>query len=961
MSLVLLIPVRGIAHEFTFAAFGQNEGLAHTQILSISEDANGNLWLGTTAQAIYRFDGKRFYQHKITLPDYDGGISMYNILADPENRIWLLTSQGLLQFDGRISRRIPSQGNAIIDVSSRIFLDQYRRVWLLDAIGNVYEAKQDGLLKRSDINAAVGDRIVGYYLDKENVNFHTAFGATISVNASGAPQKQILPWWVPSTVMGVYPADESVVITSPGRLYEFKGDSSKQLKLPTSFSKHVITQVVYDRNNHTWFLAANKVFVIENEKLHLVSGTANFPANYSNVLFCDSNGDVWISVDGLGLLKYKKQAWSKVAATGSSDITCMAELPGTSTVIFGTYADGIIGFDKPVLIGRPITSICPIDSRTALAGTLETGLFRIFDNIPTHMSLTNNSVEYVHGVGVKGDSILVGTQSAFFIIEGSVKSKYQKKVKDHFVPVANPVSASKEIYLSSMSGGLMKLAGDSIATIGPEFLNESTIYLIRRQKWGGYVVAGEFSKILFLDDQFVIKYSIDISAFASNVLIAEFIDQSTAIIGSNDGLFKVVLDGDHVRTVKKYGKGDGYGGEELYVGSSVTKANGEILIGTTDGAYAYDMENDETTFTPTNVYLTAFEWINPGKPEPSENLHGYFRLPKDLNLTHVQNSVSVSYDYSNLDNFTDILFHHWLEGLEDDWSHANKSQQVTYSNLPPGSYTFHVQALAGKVPVGNICSYAFTIAPAFWQTPWFVSLSTATVVLIVFLVTRQVSNYRIRQHKLKTAIRAEESVRIRKQMSMDFHDEMGNRLAGMVAQSSMHKMRHKNTELESIFDYFEKNAYAIFHGTKDFIWTIDVRSANLKEVILYLRDFGCQLFERNEITFHVEDDILLDVFDIPLADGENRQIILIFKEAMTNALRHAHCKNVFFTVKQEAGKVEMIFADDGTWAERAGAWNGIKNMQNRAQKMGAQLFIGYRNERTTISLSFNCNNTDANG
>ncbi len=477
--------------------------------------------------------------------------------------------------------------------------------------------------------------------------------------------------------------------------------------------------------------------------------------------------------------------------------------------------------------------------------------------------------------------------------------------------------------------------------------------------WGEYLVTGEFSKVLFFDSHFKFDRAIDVDAFASNVLLAEFINRSTLLIGSNDGLFKVLLDKDRIRSIRKYGRADGFNEEELYVGSSILRKNGEIVIGTADGAYAFDFSNEELTRSSAMVYITSVDWSHKGTNE-NDSLSGYFRVPVNPELAHDQNSITFSYEACNLTNPNNIKFHHQLDGAENEWSPISAAREVTYSNLSPGNYTFNIQAISEDKIYGNIERYRFTIKPAFWQRSSFYVIVFLVVLLVIFLIIRLLTSYRIKQHKVNEEIRTHESVRLRKQMAMDFHDEMGNKLAGMLSQASLLKMKHPDPSLVKIFDYFETNAYAIYHGTKDFIWTIDLKSNNLREIISYLHDFGYQLFERNNITFHVENDIIDSSVDKQLPDGYNRQIILIFKEAMTNSLKHSQSKNVFFSGKVAGSVFEMTFADDGVWKNGSTNGNGIRNMHQRAGKINAALVINQRENKTEVSLSFKHLTTNMN-
>jgi serine phosphatase RsbU (regulator of sigma subunit) len=68
--------------------------------------------------------------------------------------------------------------------------------------------------------------------------------------------------------------------------------------------------------------------------------------------------------------------------------------------------------------------------------------------------------------------------------------------------------------------------------------------------------------------------------------------------------------------------------------------------------------------------------------------------------------------------------------LEEEWSPVVKRNFATYSSLPPGQYTFQVEARSGEgVWNEKPAIVTFEIRPPFWQTWWFYSASGATLVL----------------------------------------------------------------------------------------------------------------------------------------------------------------------------------------------------------------------------------------
>jgi signal transduction histidine kinase len=950
------MPTNSAAQDITFIQFGQKEGLAHSQILDIAQDKNGNLWVGTTTRSIYRFDGKKFHQYKISIPNYEGTILTFRVLPDASNNILVLTNLGLLKFDGITSTPIHSNYQPVAGVSAKLFHDQNEHPWLIDDKGDVFQILQDSAIKRTDIRDELKSGAVGYYDgDNKELFFYSRSGATVSQNQNGEVTVHQFPRTLPIQGAPILEYDrtkELEIIATPGKIHIWSAEKWEAIELPEPVKKYGIRDLVKDRNGLIWGLSGNALFVIKDNLFQMITGTEMLVGNFANRIFKDKEGDVWIAVDGLGLVKYKKQAWHKIPETTGKDITAIIEIPPSNKLIFGTYAHGLIGFGPTKLIGKPITSLSYSNEHDLLAGTLGTGMFHLTETSEQRMDLTSSSIEYVHGVTSDKNRVIAATQTSLMIKDGNKKKSYVRLLKGRPIPMTNPIIINDTVYFAGMSGGLMKIVGDSVVVTGPSFLKESTIYNIRKQPWGDYVITGEFSKILFFDSTFSFKYFIDLQEVLSNVLIIEFIDRSTAIIGSNDGLFKVMFENQTVRSIRKYGKENGYGEEELYAASSKTCKNGEIAVGTINGAYVFTATDEEINSIPPTAYLTAVDWINQTDTPDTFPRNGYFQLPANPRLSHEQNSITLTYDYSNLSNSGKVTFRHQLEGIEKEWSPVSTAQQVTYSTLRPGNYTFMLQGISEDKIYGNIAKYNFTIVPAFWQTPVFYLLIALMIVLLILCLIWWVSTYRIRRHKLETEIRNSESVRIRKQMSMDFHDEMGNKLAGMLAQASLLKVKHAQDEFAKVFGYFENSAYAIFHGTKDFIWTIDVSSNNLKEVISYLRDFGYQFFERNEITFHVENSILDETFNRRLPDGYNRQIILIFKEAMTNAFKHAHCKNVYLSANIDNNIFEMTFSDDGTWRKESLHRNGIRNMQLRAQRMNATFTLTQKTNRTLVSLSF---------
>jgi signal transduction histidine kinase len=75
---------------------------------------------------------------------------------------------------------------------------------------------------------------------------------------------------------------------------------------------------------------------------------------------------------------------------------------------------------------------------------------------------------------------------------------------------------------------------------------------------------------------------------------------------------------------------------------------------------------------------------------------------------------------------------------------------------------------------------------------------------------------------------------------------------------------------------------------------------------------------------------------------------------MTNSFNHSCASNVSLTLRQEGNQYEIKLADDGIGFDFADVEpNGLKNMQVRADRMGATLQIeSGKGSGTTIRLFF---------
>lgn len=349
--------------------------------------------------------------------------------------------------------------------------------------------------------------------------------------------------------------------------------------------------------------------------------------------------------------------------------------------------------------------------------------------------------------------------------------------------------------------------------------------------------------------------------------------------------------------------------------------------------------------------ITGFRLFNKPLSTHRDGPDG-MRLPKQislldtLQLRHTHKVFSIDFAALDFRQSAAMRYHYRLEGFDEDWQETDPGQHsVTYTNLDPGEYQFRVRAVNPQGQESKQeASLLLLIAPPWWQTTWAYAFYLALFVGILALIFRlriaAVRREMATQNRI-TQARLDERDLVRASSSRDFHDEAGNRLTRISLYLGL--LRQQATgeaDTSSMLDKIEENLQSLSSGMRDFIWVLDPRHDNLPDLLLRLARFGDELFEASEVRFRFENQ-LSENLDISPDVRTKRHLLLIFKEAMHNALRHADAKEVILTAEIRNSKLVVQLEDDGKgFAEgELQRINGLRNMRERAGEIGGVLKV----------------------
>ncbi|HEY9489960.1 MAG TPA: triple tyrosine motif-containing protein, partial [Chryseosolibacter sp.] len=385
------------------------------------------------------------------------------------------------------------------------------------------------------------------------------------------------------------------------------------------------------------------------------------------------------------------------------------------------------------------------------------------------------------------------------------------------------------------------------------------------------------------------------------------------------------------------------------------------LFGLIDGTYHFN-DRKHPGRKSFDLHLTSIELFY-GQYEVREyadSVFGFFRLPVNPELPPDVNHITFHYNRVDKGYPKSVKFRYLLEDFDKTWSQPSSNNEVTYSNLPPGDYTFKVMATDNHGSWSPaFLAYTFTVKTPFYKTTSFlVGLFILLVGAVSLILYIRVKN-RISKLVMMERIRLREQDTLRKEIARDFHDEMGNQLTRIINYVSLLKLNAtgKNGNQADLYTKVEDSAKYLYTGTRDFIWSIDPGNDELSKLFLHIRDFGEKLFEEKNMGFRAYNEVK-DKIKLPY--GFSREANLIFKEAMTNAFKYSGAQNVSLTLVRVRDAFEMSFEDDGIgfYTGDIEKSNGLKNIRERADRIKAFLRIqSTKNKGTRIVLNFKLNKT----
>lgn len=749
----------------------------HDRILSLAEDRDGNIWIGTWTGGLSKLDVS---SQKIST--YLANEIISDILEDSRNNLWIATYNGLLRFfpeTGEFTRYLPHPGKNSLSHSTVLQLAESKDgyLWIGTWGGglNKAEISPDGTLRHFSVYSAgnnpsnLSDNVIHrLFYDQYNNLWIGTWNK--GLNLLEYDQQQL-------------PPDQAKFM-----VYQEAPDN------PGSLSGNGIGALYVDRAGLLWVGAAKidrasivnkglKRYVLPSEKDNLFNKVhvKNF-ATYKNQLWIGTDynilqyekaGDIYILKE-----QYEEQQYQYKNRTYTA-YSILDMFADSSGLWMGTEDAGIIHYpftrdlklDKqsrtflnsatqPALPGNKISELSPskIYPGVIWAGSMENGFAKLqkmpdgkivaerFDASINSEALSNNNIRAL--CEDRNGKVWIGTQNGLNCFDPNTNrsGKYFYSAADKNSVNDNVINAILEdsrgnLWVGTNSG-----------------LNKKIV--LQDAKGNESVKFQGFPEADYLSNEFISSLQEDNSGHLW--------------IRMYRGIIKFDIDKETI--AGKYFSQD-YKNDRLERNADLKLTDGSLILANQSGFVTFSPDSILMTLLPPKVEITDLLLYNTSisllaNKQKQYGITTTIPYADQIKLSYKDKMVTFVFSAMDYKTPEKNIYHYQLEGFDDQWKVSEGHNSATYTNIPPGTYAFKVKAVsADGLQSQEVTAMTVFISPPWWETGWAYLIYSLLAIGMLYLFRRySILKAREKNQLAFEKMKIEEQQRLNEQKSLFFTD-----------------------------------------------------------------------------------------------------------------------------------------------------------------------------------------------
>jgi signal transduction histidine kinase/ligand-binding sensor domain-containing protein/DNA-binding response OmpR family regulator len=749
-ALMMLLPFWA-KDDYRYRHITMNDGLSANAVRNIVQDDQGFIWFGTD-NGLCRYDGVKVQPYRINELGYNQYIS--SLLVD-DGQLFIGTAQGvfLLKYKDQTITRLPINISSTVtsiahDKEDGLWISTYGQgVWQYipntgktkhydiketsGAVAQVYVDNNNQVWTVTNWGAPVIQRLNRLHNEFEAVNLSSPLLPSLNYNALRMLQTRDGRMWLGTWENGL------MLLHSNGQLEQvLSPDLSKagsHIHTLYELSDDCICigcddgAICFNPHTREWHhllgkqsLKARFVYAITSDKEGgLWMGTFYGGVSYispvgkrfeaftvenglsGNVIsrFCEDNhGRIWVASDDGGLMCYlpKEQRFSNyphqaLLSRLNAHALCMAG----NELWIGTYTDGVKVLNT------------------------DNGSLRDYSETSSPLSLDNSSSYAIYQD--RSGNIWVATMVGLNRYNRA-QNNFERisQIDDLIIDIDE--DSEGNLWLSTQGSGLWKYMVSTKKFItyrndekDPMSISDNQVNCALVDESGRLWIGTAAGLCLYDKERNRFKrISLDVPSRSVMSIIE---DHGALWLSTERGIVKY-----DPKQLQRFTLHDGLVSEQFQINSGLKSSDGRIYFGSTSGFNAFYPYQIKANNVMPPVFITSLGIMNHEERTASG-------LPIDLSQMS-----ELTLDYSDARMFTLSFaalsycspgknqYAYRLEGFDNDWNYVGNQNRATYTNIPSGTYIFHVKATNNDgIWSDNEATLKIVVHPPFWWS-WYAKI-----------------------------------------------------------------------------------------------------------------------------------------------------------------------------------------------------------------------------------------------
>jgi len=958
--------------NYSRQAWVMENGLPQNTVQALVQTGDGFVLLGTEV-GLVRFDGNRFQVFDRNSTPALPGNDIRCLLVTVDRALWIGTSEGLARWkDGTVTAfstkdGLPGNGiRALVETSDGVLW-----VWTdgglaqLNGADHFIDATGATGLPASSITAVTTDGVGRLWV----TTHESAVSYLLGRWAKPVPQEQI---------EAVFPKDGALFIRAfKGGAAVATAGAAEILRRGTVIAKLTegkelpgsrIQTMFQDHDGNFWFGTNGGLARWSDGKVQLLPMTDPLATASVLSLMEDREGNLWVGTETGGLHILRDQRFRTIGAREglTSDATTTVVEGAAGKLWVGTSGGGLnalrrsgvsageanIYSVRDVLLSDVILSLATAPDGNLWVGTPD-GLNRIRGSaVDSFTSADGLPDDFIRSLLADADgSLWIGTRRGLThwtnpgrgIASAKMETFTQANGLGSDLVGAMARDSHGDLWVATFAGLSRLHNGKILNYTTANGLSSNVVTALLARSDGTLLIGTQEHGWNLWDGQ---KFSAAAHNGLDRTTIHSILEDGSNHLwfATDNGIARCDRDmkGGCSHWIE-FGAADGLRSRETATNSHPSAwrtLDGHLWFATPKGLVEVDPAHFPINEIPPPVALERFAVDDIDQP-----LRGAaFSVPVQAGHVHFQ------FDYAGL-SFTapqKVRYRYMLEGFDRDWTEAGARRTAYYTNIPPGRYTFRVQA-ANNDGLWNIegAALTFELRPHFYQTLWFYALLPAVTAGIV------VALLRLRLRRAEGEFRAVLGERSR--IAREIHDTLAQGYVGISVQLEVLAELLRMSKVDAAAKHLDLTRGYVREGLADArqsIWAL--RSQDSGETTLPVR---LRRMVEAEHGHGLEASFSIFGAYRPLPAGTEREILRVAQEAIHNVKKHAGAKQLTVQLDYGAAAIALEVRDDGRGfaaeakPESPPGHFGLTGMRERAVAIGGILEVTSKPDAgTTVRL-----------